>query len=59
MTSRTRSVVADVIVGVALFLIVLWVFRRLLGMVLWVGSLVALVLVVVALFALARWVRKG
>ncbi|HSF86483.1 MAG TPA: hypothetical protein VLG28_12620 [Acidimicrobiia bacterium] len=59
MTSKVRSVVADVIVGVALFLVVLWVLRRLLGVVLWLGSLAALVLVVLALFALARWVRKG
>jgi hypothetical protein len=59
MAGTTRSFIADVIVGVAIFVVVLWLLRRVLGMVLWLGSLAALVIVVMALFALARWVRKG
>ncbi len=59
MTSKARGVIADVIVGIALFIVAIWLLRRVIGMVLWLASLAALVLVVVALFALARWVRKG
>ncbi len=59
MTSRARSLLADVIVGVVVFIVVIWLLRRVVGMILWVASLLALVLVVVALLALARWVRKG
>ena len=59
MTSKTRSFIADVIVGLAVVIVALWLVRRVLGTLLWLGSLAALVLVVLALFALARWVRKG
>jgi hypothetical protein len=59
VTSRARSLLADVIVGVVVFIVVIWLLRRVVGMILWVASLLALVLVVVALLALARWVRKG
>lgn len=59
MTSRTRSIIADVIVGVAIFIVAIWLLRRVIGMVLWLASLAALILVVAALFGLARWVRKG
>lgn len=59
MTSRTRSVLADVVVGIAVFLVAIWLFRRVIGMILWLASLLALVLVVVALLSVARWLRKG
>lgn len=57
MTSRGRTLLADIIVGIAVFIVALWLLRWVVGMVLWFASVAALVLVVVALFALARWVR--
>jgi hypothetical protein len=59
VTSRTRSLIADVIVGLVVFIVAIWLLRRVVGMILWLASLLALAVVVVALLALARWVRKG
>ncbi len=59
MTNRARSLLADIIVGIAIFIVALWFLRWVVGMVLWFASVAALVLVVVALFAFAKWVRGG
>lgn len=59
MTSRTRNVIADLIVGLAIFIVVVWFLRRVFGLIVWGASIIALIAVVVALFALARWVRRG
>lgn len=59
MTSRPRAFLADVLVGVAVFVVVIWLLRWVVGMVLWIASLAAIVFVVVALLALARLVRRG
>lgn len=55
--SRSRELVADALVGLALFIVALWLLRRILGMFLWLASLISLVIVVVVLLGLARAVR--
>ncbi len=57
--SKLRALVADVLVGIAVFLVVVWLLRRVLGFVLWLAGLVALVVVVVGLLAAARRLRRG
>lgn len=59
MTSRPRAFLSDVLVGVAVFVVVIWLLRWVVGIVLWLASLTAIVFVVVALLALARLVRRG
>lgn len=57
--SRTRSFVANVLVAIAVFIVAVWVLRRVVGMILWLAGLIALVLVVVGLLVAARRVRRG
>lgn len=59
MTSKPRAFVADLLVGLAILLVAIWLFRRVIGLVLWLAGLLALVAAVVGLLALARWVRRG
>jgi hypothetical protein len=59
VTSRSRELLSNLIVGIAIFLVVVWLLRRVVGLILWGASILALVVVMVALLALARWVRKG
>ena len=55
--SRIRNLLADLIVGVVLVLVTLWVLRRLFGTLLWLINAVAFVLVVVVLLAVAGRIR--
>ncbi len=57
--NRTRSAIADVLVAVAVFIVAVWLLRRVIGMILWLAGLIALVIVVVGLLSAARWVRRG
>lgn len=57
--NRTRSLVANLLVGIAVFLVALWLLRRVIGLILWLAGLLALVIVVGGLLAAARWVRRG
>lgn len=57
--SRARSVVADILVGIAIFLVALWLLRRVIGLILWLSGLIALAIVVGGLLAAARWLRRG
>ncbi len=57
--NRARDVVANVLVGVVILLVVVWLLRRVLGFVLGVASLVLLVIAVVALLAVADRIRSG
>jgi hypothetical protein len=57
--NRARSLVANVLVGIAVFLVALWLLRRVIGLILWLAGLLALVVVVGGLLAAARWVRRG
>ena len=59
MTSKTRSFLADVVVGLVVFIVALWLFRRVIGLIFWLASVLALILVVGALLSFARWLRKG
>ena len=55
--SRIRNLLADLIVGVVLVLVTLWVLRRLFGTLLLLINAVAFVLVVVVLLAVAGRIR--
>jgi hypothetical protein len=57
MASRVRNLLADVLVGIAVFLVALWLLRRVIGLVLWLANLLALVVVVVVLLGVARRLR--
>jgi hypothetical protein len=57
--NRARSLVANVLVGLAVFLVALWLLRRVIGLILWLAGLLALIIVVGGLLAAARWVRRG
>ena len=59
MTSRSRSLAADVLVGLALVIVAVWLLRRVIGLVLWLAGLVAVVVVVGGLLWLSRRVRGG
>jgi hypothetical protein len=54
---RPRELAADALVGLALFIVALWLLRRVVGMFLWAASLISLVVVVIVLLGLARAVR--
>jgi hypothetical protein len=54
---RARELAADALVGLALFIVALWLLRRVVGMFLWAASLISLVVVVIVLLGLARAVR--
>lgn len=57
--NRVRNLLADVVVGVVLFLIAWWVLRRVFGLVLWLVNTLAFVIVIVLLLVLASRIRGG
>ncbi len=57
--SRARALLANLIVGVVVVIVALWLLRGVLRTFLWLLSLAALAGVVVALLWLAGRVRKG
>jgi thiol:disulfide interchange protein len=57
--NRTRSAIADVLVAFAVFIVAVWLLRRVIGMILWLAGLIALVIVVVGLLSAARWLKRG
>ena len=59
MTSKARSLVADLLVLVAVAVLAIWLVRRFLGAIAWVGGLIVLAAVVGGLLWLARKVRRG
>ena len=57
--SRARSLLANVIVGVVVVIVALWLLRGVVRAFVWFASVAALVAVVVALLWLAGRIRKG
>lgn len=55
---RIRNVLADVLVGVAIILAVLWLFGGVLRLVLWAVNLLVIVVVVAVLLRIAHKLRK-
>ncbi len=57
--ARARSFLANVIVGVVVVIVALWLLRGVVRTFLWLVSVAALVAVVIALLWLAGRIRKG
>ena len=54
---RMRGALADVLVGVVVVLVALWLLRRVFQMVLWGASLIVIVLAVVVVLRIASKIR--
>ena len=54
---RLRAALADVIVGVVVLLVALWLLRSVIGMVIWGANIVLLVILVVVVLRIAAKIR--
>ena len=54
---RLRAALADLIVGVVVLLIAVWLLRSVLGMVIWGATVVLLVILVVVVLRIAAKIR--
>jgi len=57
MMRRLRAAIADLIVGLVVLLVALWLLRSVLGMVIWGATVVLLVILVVVVLRIAAKIR--
>jgi hypothetical protein len=56
--NRFRTLLADILVGLALVLVLWWVLRRVFGLLLWLVNAVAFIAVIVLLLWVAGRLRR-
>jgi len=54
---RARNLLADILVGIVLLIIAVWVLRKLLGAVLWLANTIAFVAAIVVILIIANRIR--
>ena len=56
--NRVRNLLADILVGLVVLVVAVWVLRRIFGTVVWIANTLAFVAILITLLIVARRLRS-